>query len=133
MNEMTPTWLPPLPYDTSTWLCWILLAFCAAWWRRWRGICFGQLAVGATILMLNLRWVHDAMSQPAWRGTPNLDAGFFLGLMLHVILINGILLPVSVAGLLLGLRKRTSPENLQDPTISTPPPFPGQEPPLPRR
>jgi hypothetical protein len=133
MHSATAAWLPSFPYDTLTWTGWILLAFCAAWWRRWRGIFFGQLGVGATILMLNLRWLHDAMSQPGWRGTPNLDSGFVLGLMLHVILINGILVPVSVAGLLLGLRKRTPPENFQDPTISTPPPYPTQEPPLPRK
>lgn len=109
MNESSSTFFSHLPYDTLTWLWWVLVVFLAVWWRRWRGMVFGHLTVAASILMLNLRWIHAAMSAPGWKGTPNMDRYFVVGLIVHMALINGILLPLSLLGLLLGSRKTTPP------------------------
>ena len=100
-----------MPYDAMTWVCWILLAIAVAWWRGWRGIFFGQLAVAATVLMLNIRWVHAAMSRPGWKGTPSYDASFFAGLALHIIFINGLLFPANLAALFLRSQRKTLPRD----------------------
>lgn len=117
MNNSSPLESLLSPYTMGTWVCWILLLFCAGWFRRWRGIILGELTVATTVFMLHLRWMHEAMTQFDVRGKLTLDAHFFVGVTLSAMVVDVILFPAGLLGLLARAGNRQRPS-------SAPPPLP---------
>jgi hypothetical protein len=86
-------------YGEWAWALFIAVAFVAACFVRVRGILLGHLLVAIAVVTLDVRWVRTEMGKPGWDGQPDQDIVFAIGVLLRVVLINGVLLPVSMVGL----------------------------------
>jgi hypothetical protein len=86
-------------YSEWAWAMFIVVAFVAACFVRVRGILLGHLLVAIAVVTLDVRWVRTEMGKPGWDGQPDQDIVFAIGVLLRVVLINGVLLPVSLVGL----------------------------------
>ncbi len=86
-------------YGEWAWALFIAVAFVAACFVRVRGILLGHLLVAIAVATLDVRWVRTEMGKPGWDGQPDQDIVFAIGVLLRVVLINGVLLPVSMVGL----------------------------------
>jgi hypothetical protein len=85
-----------LSYSILTWLGFIAVAFIAARYLGWPGVILGHIALAAVIFGLDYRWIQSEMAKPGWAGQPDMDAVFFIGVLIRIILINTVLLPISV-------------------------------------
>lgn len=80
------------------WLVFAVVAYLTARFLHWGFIPLGHLAVGSLIFYLEVRALRLAMNQPEWNGTPSADAAFFLGLIIHILWVNSLLLPLTGFG-----------------------------------
>jgi len=59
----------------------------------------GHIVIAGIVMFLDVRWIQVEMSQPGWDGVPDMDAVFFAGLILRIVVINTVLLPIALLGL----------------------------------
>ena len=91
MMELLPQLLSYGPW----WLVFATVAYLTARFLHWGFIPLGHLAVGSMIFYLEVRALRVAMNQPDWNGTPAADVAFLLGLIVHILWVNTLLLPLS--------------------------------------
>lgn len=77
------------------WLVFATTAYLTARFLHWWFIPLGHVAVGSVIFYLQVRELRLAMNQPDWNGAPAADFAFILGLIVHILWVNTLLLPLS--------------------------------------
>jgi hypothetical protein len=95
-------------YGPLWWIAFVGIAFTAARLGRWWGVFASQMIVGLLILGIDVAWISEQMLAPGYQvgQGPDMDAAFAFGVMARVVLANILLLPVSIAGILLPRRTR---------------------------
>jgi|688.fasta_scaffold594914_2 hypothetical protein len=96
-----------LAYGIPAWGCFVAISFCASRFLGWLGVPLGCFLVAVILYVLDVRWVTAAMNAPGWDGAPDMDMIFVFGVLSRVVLINGVLLPVTALGLWLRHLSRT--------------------------
>ena len=61
------------------------------------------------IVVSDMQWIETEMRRSGWDGTPDMDAGFFLGVLMRILLVNTVLLPITGIGLWRRRVARSSP------------------------
>ncbi|MFO1491930.1 MAG: hypothetical protein U1F77_02135 [Kiritimatiellia bacterium] len=102
-------------YSVPTWLAFGVIALGVA--RLFPPWCIpiGHLVVAAGIFWLDCAWVSEEMRQPEWDGAPDFDAVFAVGVLLRILLVNTVLLPLTLLGVLLRRRRFRRPESPPQP------------------
>ena len=90
-----------LAYGIWAWICFTAIAFCLSRFLGWLGVPLGWILVAAIICILDVAWVTEATNAPDWDGTPDMDMIFMFGVLARIVLINGILLPITALSLFL--------------------------------
>lgn len=90
-------------YYAAWWLAFIPIAYCSA--RYLGGIFAGAAILSTFIIFIDVNWIFDDMRQHPENGR-DADIVFWFGVLCRIALFNAVLLPVSVAGLLLRARCR---------------------------
>ena len=91
-------------YGLPLWCCFIAIAFCSTRYLRWAGLLLGPAALAIFICLLDAHWIFDQMKSHAESGRAA-DPAFVLGVLIRVLLFNTLLLPASILGLWLALRR----------------------------
>ncbi len=55
----------------------------------------GHVVVAGLVLTLDVRWIRSEMEAPGWDGLPDMDAIFYIGVVVRVFLVNAALLPIA--------------------------------------
>jgi hypothetical protein len=97
-----------LGYYGFWWIAFVAVAFAAARFGRGWGIVAGQVLIGLLILCIDTAWIGERMRTPGYQMEhgPDMDAAFDFGVMARAVLVNALLIPVSIAGVLLSRRPR---------------------------
>lgn len=99
MGMIYGAFLELISYGVWPWVLFVAIAFAAAYGLRAPGIFLGHVLVALVVVFLDVRWIQSEMHNPGWDGHPDLDSVFMIGVLLRILLINGVLLPVSLIGL----------------------------------
>ena len=73
-------------YDIVAWLAFVAITIAASYFGRGPGIIAGHFVVALAILWLDYQWIRSAMAAPEWDGAPDMDAVFYIGVFLRVLL-----------------------------------------------
>jgi hypothetical protein len=87
-----------LEYEFYYWLVWIPLTYFSARKIGFLGILIAQGAVGFSIIVADLIYIHQIMSKPNWDGVPDMDLIFFLGIIARIFVVNIVLFAVALIG-----------------------------------
>lgn len=87
-----------LEYEFYYWLVWIPLTYFFVRKIGFLGILIAQGAVSFSIIVADLIFIHQIMSNPNWDGIPDMDIIFFLGIIARMIAVNAVLFPVALIG-----------------------------------
>lgn len=109
--------LSEIAFYGAWWLLFVPIAYAAARWLGGRGILVGALLLAAAVTLIDLRWMMEEVRlHPDGELDP--DWLFWIGVALRIAFLNLVLLPATVAGLVMrgrSLRARPPAESASAP------------------
>lgn len=82
------------------WIAFVVIAFLGPCKYGFWGLLLGIMANTGITVVSDLHWIQREMSKPDWDGTPDQDIVFVFGVMIRVFLVNFLMIPISLLGLL---------------------------------
>lgn len=86
------------------WVIWIAVTFISARKGGWQGVLVAHFVVAVMVVASDVAWVQAEINKPEWTGSPDQDLLFHWGCLFRVILVNSLLLPVGILGIVLRAR-----------------------------
>ena len=96
----TETLMAQLECYGMLWVAYVLIAFLGPRNYGFWGLLLGFMANTGITVVSDLIWIQGEMSKPDWDGTPDQDFVFAIGVMIRIFLVNFLMIPISLLGLL---------------------------------
>lgn len=96
----TETLMAQLECYGMLWVAYVLIAFLGPRNYGFWGLLLGFMANTGLTVVSDLIWIQGEMSKPDWDGTPDQDFVFAIGVMIRIFLVNFLMIPISLLGLL---------------------------------
>lgn len=84
----------------TLWVAYVAIAFLGPRKFGFWGLLLGFMANTGITVVSDLIWIRGEMSKPDWDGIPDQDFVFVIGVMIRVFLVNFLMIPISLLGLL---------------------------------
>ena len=85
-------------YGLFIWITWIVISFFLSVYAGENGIFLGHIIVAIMIIYIDIHWIQEEMSQPNWKGQPDMDIVFCIGLTIRIVIVNSLLFGISILG-----------------------------------